>query len=191
MIKPLIQRFINLTLFQILSFVFFGFVGHATLDIILKTNEMSKYDMQKIMSEIQKEYPGSDITFQNIYIEDNDRRKGTRSRSRFSSETYYYYAKNYLYIRNNQFHQEPKYLPLMVFLFMLLAFLPMSCLNIKKIKLKELKNIHFGPARVLGIIITAIIVIIFTFDVDTFEKSSLQYANQINLSDYQIHQPHE
>ena len=89
------------------------------------------YDMEKMLVDIQKEYPKAKLTFQNIYIEENFTSVGSTRGNRYD-----YYKKYTLRVNNNQLQREPNFLWFLM-IYPLLIVVAMMLQDIRTLKLKD------------------------------------------------------
>lgn len=176
------NRLENITLFHLLLIAYAMFICFAVIDISSKVIEHGKYDMDRLLTEIQSEFPRSEITFQNIHIVDNLRRQGRMDP---------YYDSVYYYIKDNNMHKEPSYLWLM---FLIPPIFTLSFLHKlpRRLKIKEFSKISVKTRlAVVGSFVIFIVIIASVFDkfddnrkTNGFEYKSTELINRVDLNSY-------
>ncbi len=163
------------------------FICYAIFDIPTKVMAQKKYDMEKILLTVQKDYPGSKLKFQNICVVDNymKRRTGRNSSDYYESECYF--------IRNGKLHKEPNYLFLLGIIPVFIAF-SIFCGDPRKIKVRDLQT----ATKTIGLLLLSVVIITvlsFVFAPETpyfmhkaspsqFKNSSKGVINNIDLNNY-------
>lgn len=180
----------EITVYQLMSIAFFMFLTYAVIDVFYKVNEHKKYDMDKILSDIKKEYPKAIVTFQNIKIEGNHAKRTYSDNGAPES----YYETIYVYIKNNQLKKEPN------FIWLLFAFPPLLFLTVfhqdpRTLKIKDLYKVSLHTwSWIIGSVFISIIMSISSFsegkyvspyrDFNEFNRETTILLNQINLDNY-------
>lgn len=183
-----IDRLKNITVFQLLLILFFAFVFYSTIDVFFKVQTHRNYDMEKLLTDIQRKYPKSELTFQNIRIESNDLKRHNFS-DRYDDT---YYETTYFYIRNNQLKKEPNFL-WVLFLFPSFLFLTIFHEDPRTLKIRKLNKVSTQTwSWVIGCIFISFFIVIGS--IDKYEKKYLHYntfknktdaiVNQVDLSNY-------
>lgn len=181
------EKLKNLTVFQILMMVFYSFLLYAVVDVAQKVHNQRQYDMEKILADIQKQYPKSRLTFQNIHVEDNRLKEHTLGD--IHDEPYYETVS--VCIKDNQLEKEPN------FLWVLFCFLPLFFLTIfhedpRTLKIKDLGKVSmhtccwiFGSIF-LSLIITAVPdqYEIRKIDPNEFSRETRLLLGKTDLNDY-------
>ncbi len=122
----------NITLFQALLIMSALLICFAATDVITKIIRLNKYDTERLIADIQSNYPNSELTVQNIKVVDNFMKKGTGRGED-------YYDSNYFYIKDNQLHKEPSYWWL---LFFVPPFIVLSMFkDPRNLKLKDINTV--------------------------------------------------
>lgn len=80
------EKFKKTTFYELFLLFLFTFVIYMFIDITSKKYIHSKYDMRGILSEIQKHYPNSTLTYQNINIIGSELKE---SPSRYGTDTFH------------------------------------------------------------------------------------------------------
>ncbi len=180
--------FKNITLFQALLIVSALYICFAATDVITKTLQLKKYDIERLLADIQSKYPNSELKVQNIKVVDNFMKRGS------ARTTYYIYDSNYFYIKDNQFCKEPSY-------FWLLFFVPpLIVLTIfndpRNLKLKDINTVSdMARFSAFGVFFLFLIVMGFFFwmgddreyvtgGYGNFNYSSQEFMSNIDLSKY-------
>jgi len=190
--KNLLHYFKNNTVFQVLRIVFFLFLCYACVDVSYKVNELNKYDVNRLLADIQQKYPKSELTFQNIYIEGNHLKE--HSYQEHYDETYF--ESKYVYIKDNKLQQEPN------FLWLLYGFAPLMFLTIfhedpRTLKVKDLNKVSlFTWSWIFGSIIISLIIYNTTENKyhthraspNEFKYETEALLNKINLIDYKLNE---
>lgn len=188
--KIFIDRLKNITVFQLLLILFFAFVLYSIVDVFIKVQTHRNYDMEKLLADIQKRYPKSELTFQNIRIEDNYLKRHAYSTNNSYDDTYY--ETTYFYISNNQLKKEPS------FLWVMYLFPSFLCLAIfhedpRTLKIRKLNKVSTRTwFLVIGSFFISLFIVVSSIDKyerkflhhNTFKSETDAIVNQADLSNY-------
>lgn len=186
--KIFIDRLKNITVFQLLLILFFAFVLYSIVDVFFKVQTHRNYDMEKLLADIQKRYPKSELTFQNIRIEDNHLKRHTYSDSYDDT----YYETTYFYIRNNQLKKEPNFL-WVLFLFPCFLILTVFHEDPRTLKIRKLNKVSLRTwSWIIASFVMSFFVLISSIDKyerkhlyhNTFKNETDAIVNQADLSNY-------
>ena len=183
------ERFKNITVYELLQIVFFIFIGYAAMDVFSKIKEHAHYDMQALLLDIQKEYPKSTLTFQNIRIEGNYAK--TSYSENGAKETYY--ESTTVYIEDNQLKKEYNFLWVLC-VFPLLLFLSIFHQDPRTLQIKKLGKVSFHTCAWMAGSLFISIVIHFSYTDDyeyrnftapnQFKNKTTSLLHRIDVSDY-------
>ncbi len=184
--------FKNITVFHCITLFFSVFIFYALFNVYFKVQEHKKYDMERILSDIKKKYPKSELTFQNIIIEANHPKKTYSENGALE----YYYEKKYVYIKDNQLQKEANYI-WMLFAFPPLLFLTIFHQNPRTLKVKDLHQVSLHTwSWIIGSIFITMIMFISPLsenryvspyrDVNEFNRETTILLGELNLDNYKI-----
>jgi hypothetical protein len=183
----------NITVYQVLLILFWVFIAHATFSVFSKIYEHKKYDMEKILFDIKKEFPFSTLNFQNIRIQGNDEKRSVSRNGAPDS----YYESVHVSIKNDKLQKEANFLWLLFLLpcllFLMIFELPRDPRNLKVKNLNKVKPETF--LWIFGSLIISLIIAAPTFndryssshkDLNAFQRETSILLNKINLENYKV-----
>ncbi len=167
----------NISLIEFLVVLLTAFFIFATIDIYKKMKIHQQYDMEGVLKEIQKKYPKSELTFQNIMVEGNYLIKN-KIPSVYSTRDDSYYITNYYRIENDKLIKETNYL------FLLHFFVPMILIVTLNDKFSLIKVSEIHKINTITIIMIMVYFIFFAITFFNSNESHTLNIEGINVLKY-------